>query len=151
MSKRMVLLFVDEGVSVEAELLEEEAPKTCRAVWDSLPVGGKAVHVICSGHSVYLSTPTPVPMEETENAISKLLPGEIGFFFNKAGKAFGCAEDSSEIQWVYGRLGNIVNADGPCPLNIFARMVGDTAKFFDVCRRMPTEGAKRMEVKRVQE
>jgi Protein of unknown function (DUF3830) len=38
----VVLRFLDEDVDATARLLREQAPETCRAVWDALPVSGLA-------------------------------------------------------------------------------------------------------------
>ncbi len=34
----------------------------------------------------------------------------------------------------------------PATANVFGRIVGDSAAFYDVCRRLPREGAKRLAI-----
>ncbi|MER2091742.1 MAG: DUF3830 family protein, partial [Saccharopolyspora rectivirgula] len=40
MSKRMLITLEKRGVSCVAELLEKDAPRTCEAVWQALPLSG---------------------------------------------------------------------------------------------------------------
>jgi len=37
MGKRIKLTFIDNDISVVAELLEKEAPRTCESIWKCLP------------------------------------------------------------------------------------------------------------------
>lgn len=150
MSKRMLMSFVDEGVSVEVELLEKEAPKTCKLIWDNLPVAGKAIHLSLSGNAVSLPLDASIRLEEMENASSRLMPGEMGYYFTKGGKWTYWPSDEGEITWYYGRVGSVHQPDGPCPINIFGRMIGDTAKMFEVSHRTQTEGAKQVEFRRLE-
>jgi hypothetical protein len=39
----------------------------------------------------------------------------------------------------------------PATANIFARFVGDPTAFYAVCRRIPREGWKRLEITKVEE
>ena len=58
MAKEMVMTFVDgrdTGVSARAVLLEEQAPKTCAAVWAQLPIAVTAGHGAYSGTIVGVS------------------------------------------------------------------------------------------------
>ena len=43
------LTFVETGESVVAELLDDEAPRTCRLVWDMLPIQHDLIHGRYSG------------------------------------------------------------------------------------------------------
>ena len=45
------------NVSCIARLLEDEAPATCQAVWDSLPLSGEVYHGYYVGHELYTLQP----------------------------------------------------------------------------------------------
>ncbi len=150
MSKRMIMSFIGEGVSVEVELLEEEAPKTCKLIWDNLPLKGKAIHLSCSGNAVSLGLPGSIRLDEMENASSRLMPGEMGYYFTKGKKWMYWPNDEGEITWYYGRIGSMHQPDGPCPINIFGRMLGDTSQMFEVSHRTQLEGMKTVEFRRAE-
>lgn len=137
----MVVSFVDEGVSAEAELLEDRAPKTCRTIWGMLPFQGEVVHAVYSGSEVVYKFPDMVTIPP-ENATSRVLPGDLAYFSMKGGTSFFYPEDFSEVCWFYGRDATPSCADGPVQVNIFARFVGDAQDFYQVCRRIRREGFK---------
>jgi hypothetical protein len=45
------------GVSCVARLLDEEGPRTCKAAWESLPLGGDAYHAKYARNEVYTRVP----------------------------------------------------------------------------------------------
>lgn len=139
--KRLVMTFVEEGVSVEAELLEDRAPKTCRRVWDMLPIEGEVGHAIYSGSEVVYKFPKMVSIPP-ENATSRVLPGDVAYFAMKGGASFFYPDDFSEICWFYDRDSTPSCADGPVQVSIFARIVGDATAFYGVCKRIRREGVK---------
>ena len=49
MPRTIRLTFIDEDVSVDAKLLEDEAPRTCQAVWDALPLEEEGINAVYSG------------------------------------------------------------------------------------------------------
>jgi hypothetical protein len=143
----IVLSFPDEDVSVEAELLEEQAPRTCAAVWENLPSAGLAKHGIYSGSEVYLTFEQPVVVEP-ENTTSRVIPGDVAYYFQRGGLQYGWPDDLSEICWFYDRDAAPSMPGGEVQVNLFARMIGNPEPFFAVCRRMRVEGQKRVQVER---
>ena len=149
MPRRIVISYPDEGAEAEVELLEKDAPRTCQFIWDHLPVSGDALHAIYSGPEVWMMMPPESKMEGPENATAIMIPGDVAYAFLKGGIELGFPGDITQIAWYYGRGGSPRHPDGPVPQNVFGRIVGDATKFYDVCRRMPREGTKRVEVRRV--
>jgi hypothetical protein len=139
--RRIVLRFPDEGVSVEAVLLADQAPRTCDAVWEHLPSDGIAQHAIYSGSEVYSRLQHPF-VTEPENLTSDVLPGDVAYYYQRGGLQYGFPDDLCEICWFYDRDAVPSMPGGPIQVNLFARLVGDLAAFFAVCRRMRLEGAK---------
>ena len=148
MPRKIRLTFVDEGVSVDAELLEDEAPKTCQAVWDALPKEEDGIHAVYSGSEIayFLSEDIVI---QSENLTSRTLPGDICYYRLKPGLMHGWLDGITELCWFYGRDGRPNMPDGPVAVNLFARMIGDTTAFFEVCYRIRREGVKRVRIERI--
>lgn len=140
--------FPDEGVTADAELLVAEAPRTCAAVVAHLPLTGEVVHGIYSGSEVYITFPRPFRVEP-EHASGAVRPGDVGYYFIHGGTEYGWGSDLCELCLFYDRDGSPRMPSGPVAVNVFARLVGDTAPFYAVCRRMRREGAKRLLVEAV--
>ncbi|HEX8917764.1 MAG TPA: DUF3830 family protein [Chloroflexota bacterium] len=145
--RRIVLTFPDEDVSVEAVLLDDQAPRTCAAVWEHLPSSGFARHGIYSGSEVYALWERPFVVQP-ENQTSDVLPGDIAYYFQRGGLQYGFPDDLCEMCWFYDRDATPSMPGGPVQVNLFARVIGDPALFFAVCRRMRLEGHKRFRVLR---
>jgi hypothetical protein len=153
MSRRLIrLTFVATGESVVAEMLDDEAPQTCKAVWDLLPAKGKMIHGMYSGSEIFmlLDNPQPAPIE---NQVQLPLPGELLFFHDPGGSQFTGANKVGEICIVYGRG---VTARGPegasIFVNMFARIPGDWkydwVDFANACRRVRYEGPQILRIER---
>ena len=57
MSRYIEFTADDEGISARAELWEDRAPRTCKLVWDMLPVSGYFHHAIYSGAELAIKHP----------------------------------------------------------------------------------------------
>jgi hypothetical protein len=145
-SGEIVFSFRSEGVSARAVLLQTEAPKTCAAILDVLPLSGLAHHAIYSGSEVALILPTLLRLGP-ENARAEVEKGELGFAYMAQGSHYGVNADFSELMWFYDRDARPSMAEGPVPVSVFARF-RDADAFFDICRRMRMEGAKELHVDR---
>ncbi len=68
----MKFLEIDlDGTVVRARLNEENAPKTCQAIWDALPFEGRAVHAQISGEMFRMLDETPVGDLEIESRVTE--------------------------------------------------------------------------------
>jgi hypothetical protein len=143
--RRIVLEFVDEGISIDAILLDDQAPKTGDAVWQQLPADGSAYHAIYSGSEVYFLFPETFVVP-AENQTSDVLPADVAYYYQPGGRMYGFPDDLCEICFFYDRDAVPSMPSGPIQVNLFARMVGDTRPFFGACRRMRVEGKKRFRV-----
>jgi hypothetical protein len=146
MPGEIVFRFVDEGVAAAARLLGDEAPETCRAVLDVLPVGGTARHGIYSGSEVYLVLPG-VLRPPQEHATTIVGPGDVAFLTVEKGSGYGIDETYSEICWFYDLDATPSMPEGPIAVSVFARL-HDADAFLAVCRDMRLEGAKTIEITR---
>ena len=148
MQDEIVFRFLDERVAASARLLQEQAPDTCRAVVDALPVAGSARHGIYSGSEVYLVLPELLAPPR-EHATTIVGPGDVGFLRVEKGSGYGIEEAYSEVCWFYDLDATPSMPEGPIAVNVFARLY-DADAFFVVCRRMRLEGAKRLEIARAE-
>jgi hypothetical protein len=149
MVRRLSITFVDEGVTAIAELLEDEAPKTCAAVIAALPQAGDAHHATYSGSEVAFILDRDLGIGR-ENATSKVIPGDLAYTRFDGGVMWGFPKDFAELCWFYDRDAVPSMPDGPVPVNIFGRFTEGFAEFAAVCRRMRREGVKRIDVKLVE-
>ena len=144
MQDEIVFRFLDEDVAAPARLLREQAPETCREVWDALPAAGLARHGIYSGSEVYLVLPTllAAPREQATTIVGA---GDVGFLTVEKGSGYGIEEGYSEVCWFYDLDATPSMPEGPIAVNVFARL-HDADAFFGVCRQMRMEGVKRLEI-----
>ena len=149
MTRQIRLSFVDEGVSAVAELLDSAAPRTSQVIWNALPLDGEVLHAVYSGSEIVFLIPAEI-FVEPENATSRVAVGDVGYWFQKGGRVYGFPDDLSEIAWFYDRDATPSMADGPIQMSIFARIVGDAEAFYRVCRLTRREGAKRVQVQRLE-
>ena len=145
-SRDIALRFVDEGVEAPARMLWEDAPRTCQAIWDALPLGGLARHAIYSGSEVYVVLTVLVKLPK-EHATTIVGPGDVGFLTVEKGSSYGVEKDYSEVCWFYDLDATPSTPEGPVAINVFARL-DDADAFFALCRRMRIEGAKTIEIRR---
>ena len=146
MATRLTLTFVDEGVSAVAELLEDQAPKTCAAVLAALPQTNEAHHATYSGSEVAFILDRDLGVGK-ENATSKVIPGDLAYTRFEGGELWGFPDTFSELCWFYDRDAVPSMPDGPVSVNIFGRFVENFPEFAAVCRRMRREGVKRVQVR----
>lgn len=147
MARRIVLSFPEDGISAEAELLEDAAPATCRLVWEQLPVENQTVHGMYSGREVFVIVDSGAVKEE--NLVNLPLPGEILYFHQEGGVYIDAEDPYAEICVIYGR-GVQLRGEGGMPTfaNCFARMIGDWSDFAAACARVRWEGPRRLRVER---
>ena len=76
MAKEIKIEFEKGGV-LTATLLEEKAPKSCKLIWDNLPVERNVIHAMLGGHEIFIET-FPMPYElDPENETNKVEAGDV--------------------------------------------------------------------------
>ena len=153
--RKIRLSFVETGESVIADMLEEDAPRTCQLVWDMLPVQHELIHGRYSGMEAFvlLDEFKPAPDEERTQLP---LPGEI-LYWSDPGTAVTCGgRADAEILLAFGRGVTIRGAEGiPSFGNLFARIPGDWkydwVDFAQACGRIRMQGTTAIRIERVEE
>jgi hypothetical protein len=148
------LTFVTGGESVLAEMLDDEAPETCRLVWQRLPLEHKVVHGQYSGAEVFILLDNPQP-SAPENLAQIPIPGELLYFYDPGGNVTGGLRPVSEICLVYGRGVVLRGHEGvPTHATLFARIPGDWkydwTAFAQACRRARSDVPQRLRIERVE-
>lgn len=141
MTKKIEIDFEKGGMFIAA-LLEDKAPKTCKVVWDNLPLSGKVGHAYFSGKMMYLLVNTG--FEELENAKSVgFLPGDIAYLTPYYGK-----DTPNEIAIIYGDT-LVQDVCGWIPANHFAKIIeGSLETLKNVAERIREYGREKVTIRK---
>ena len=137
MSRYIEIVLERRRVRCVAELLDAQAPRTCAAVWESLPQGGDAFHGKYARNEIYTLLPAFAEADPgKENTTITPIPGDVcAFWFT--GEELGSAshgysderrpgQDASivDLALFYERNNLLLNPDvGWVPGNVFATIV----------------------------
>jgi hypothetical protein len=151
-ARRIRMTFPDTGASALADLLDDDAPAVCDAVWNALPVEAKALHGMYSGAEVFLMTEPLSP--PGENLTQLPLPGELLYFQEAGTGVIGARQAVGEICFVYGRGVVLRQHEGVATYgSLFARIPGDWktdwVEFQQACRAVRREGPRTLRIDRV--
>ena len=149
MTRRLRIAFPERGVSVDVELLDEQAPRICAFVWASLPQEGYAHHAVYSGSEIAFDI-VPHFTDPLENMTSRVLPGDVGYWYLSGGSMYGIPDDITEFMWFYDRDAEPRMTTGPVQVALFGHMIGDVSAFFAACRAMRRTGQQWCVVTRVE-
>ena len=142
---RLRVTFPETQVSAIAELDPTAAPQTVAGVIAALPLAGTAGHAIYSGSEIMFFIP-PTVWLPAENATSRVLPGDLGYYRFRGGAHYGFPDDVAELCWFYDRDATPSMPDGPVRVNIFGRFTEGWTEFAAACRAMRSEGAQSVRV-----
>ncbi len=148
MSRLIRIEFPNRGVQADIELLERQAPRICEFVWASLPQEGSAHHAVYSGSEIAFII-EPKFLDRLENTTSRVLAGDVGYWYLPGGVMYGEPDDISEFMWFYDRDAEPRMTTGPVQVAIFGRMMGDASEFFAACRAMRRAGQELCRVTRI--
>ena len=134
MPKYMKIALEKRGISCIARLLEEDAPRTCAALWEALPQGGPVYHAKYARNEIYSIVPRFAQTEpDLENPTVTPIPGDICYFSFPSGMLDRQFKEEKGIQQLpgvidlalfYGRNNLLLNADvGWVVGNVFATVI----------------------------
>ncbi|EIF00254.1 DUF3830 family protein [Saccharomonospora glauca] len=156
MARHITISLDKRGVSCRARLLDAEAPRTCRAVWDALPRSGAAYHAKYARNEVYtLLPPFADPEPGRENPTVTPIPGDVVYFGFEAWEignpAYGYDEASAahnargatDLAIFYGRNNLLLNGDvGWVPGNVFATITEGLEEMAEAARDLWLRGVE---------
>jgi hypothetical protein len=150
MSKLLRISLPRRGVSCVAELLEKQAPRTCAAVWDALPLAGPAQHAKYARNEVYTMVRRFAPIGR-ENPTVTPIPGDVVLFDFaggmldagfKADQGIDPDEGAIDLAIFYGRNNLLINGDvGWVPGNVYATIVDGLAAMAEACHDVWRSGS----------
>lgn len=157
MNARHIIISLDKrGVSCTARLLDTEAPRTCAAVWNALPLSGQVYHGKYARNEIYNLVP-PFATDEPgpENTTITPIPGDIMYFsFSaaelgnpgygyKTGHGAAGHDRVTDLALFYGRNNLLINGDvGWVPGNVFATIVDGLDDMAAACQDLWMRGAE---------
>jgi hypothetical protein len=153
MPRKIRISFPDQSASAVADLLEDDCPNTCDAIWDMLPIRLKAIHDIWSGHQVLVHLDSEVVLDP-ENVLTYIpVPGDIFYYYRPpnyfSGSPYGRSE-SAELGIIYDRDTRPQGPRGPEAVNLFANISSGLDGFARACEEMITRGQKDLLIERVE-
>lgn len=153
-SKRQIrIAFEDGSASAVADLLEDDAPTTCTALWEMLPLRLTAIHDIWSGHEVlaHLDDIVELPPENVLTYIP--MPGDVFYYYRPPhyvrGAPYGRVE-SAELGIVYDRDTRPQGPRGPQAVNLFAHIADGMEAFAAACAGMISRGQQILVIEKVE-
>jgi hypothetical protein len=152
LTRKIRISFPDDRASAVADLLEEDCPNTCQAVWNLLPLRVNAVHDIWSGHQVLAHLESTLLLQP-ENVLTYLpVPGDIFYYYRPPnyfrGSPYGRSE-SAELGIVYERDTRPQGPRGPEAVNLFANISSGLDDFAKACEDMIYRGQKDLLIEKV--
>lgn len=145
MARYIELRFVEDDIAVRARLLEDEMPRTCGELAKHMPLQSTATHARYSGSEVAMLLSTDIKIGR-EKSTCAVLPGDVAYIWLNRDDHYGLDDDVSEICWFYDRDTCPQMYEGPVLANIFARIEGDTAAFYEASANTRITGVKQVKI-----
>ncbi len=155
MARYITITLESRGVTARARMLDDEAPRTAKAVWDALPQSSQVYHGKYARNEIYSLVPalTPEPVSR-ENSTITPIPGDVCYFSFSAtelgnpaygyreGEGSDTANDIVDLAVFYGRNNLLINGDvGWVPGNVFATIEEGLEEFAAACQDVWMSGA----------
>jgi hypothetical protein len=152
--RQIRITFPESEATGTANLLDEDCPETCSAIWDMLPLRLRVTHDIWSGHLVRAHLDGD-PFLKPENVLTYIpVPGDIFYYHRPAnyyrGKPYGRSE-SAEIGIVYERDTRPQGPRGPEAVNLFGEIHSGLEELVEACRKVLIHGQQDVVIERVDE
>ena len=154
--KRIELIYTEDKTRAVAELLEDEAPVTTKAMWDALkvPMVTKGIHAMFCGREIMLQMPhanqTPrLKRVPDENLTVYPSAGDLAWRYFGPHQERGFPDEIYDFMIFYGRECRLDLPMGIVPVNIFAVITEGLPEFAKRCERVRTEGLKEFMVRRL--
>lgn len=134
MARFIEISLPKHGARCVARMLDDEAPKTCKAVWDALPLEHNVFHAKYARNEIYTLVPAFSAEEPgRENPTITPIPGDVAYFSfepwqlatpghgYEAGTGYLDEPMIIDLALFYERNNLLLNPDyGFVPANIFA-------------------------------
>lgn len=156
MTRFITVRLEKRGVQCTARLLDDEAPRTAKAVWDALPLSSQVYHGKYARNEIYHLVEAFAPEEPgKENITITPIPGDLCYFTfdsdDLGNPAYGYEEGDEHLRHrhvvdlalFYGRNNLLVNGDqGWVPGNVFGTVVSGLEEMAAACQDIWMGGAR---------
>lgn len=155
MSKDILLKVPALGSTSVVRMLWDEAPETCKAVWDALPLVQPVFHGRRSGKEVFILT-DPLPVPEAENSTAVGHTGDVFFLrlpptwsddhqdFNRSDKGV------FDMAFIYGEDALLRGPNEVLSGNLFGRIVEGLEEFSSACEEIWLHGTQDLAMERIE-
>ncbi len=145
--------LVKRGITCTAQLLDDRAPITCKAVWDALPLGSDVYHAKYARNEIYaLFPPFATSEPPLENPTVTPIPGDLCYFAFAGAelgtKAYGYDREVRagttlvDLALFYERNNLLLNADvGWVPGTVWGQIVEGLPAMAEACNDLWRTGA----------
>ena len=152
MPRYLSITLAKREVTCVAELLDKDAPRTCEAVWNALPLEGPAQHAKYARNEVYAMVPrfTEVAVG-LENPTVTPIPGDVVFFDFSGGMLHRSFKEDVGVAGLpgvidlaifYGRNNLLLNGDvGWVPGNVYGTIVAGLEAMAEACHDVWRSGS----------
>jgi hypothetical protein len=147
MARRIEFSLKLKQVRAIATLFDDEAPRTCQAVWDALPFEGETFHAKWAGRELYTLMPQVPSPPGQENAVITPIPGDILYFDVSPDTidlplAMRRAHPRGlvDVAVFYGRNNLLLGPAGFMPGNLFGTITEGLAEYAKACGELFREG-----------
>lgn len=152
MPRYLSITLARREVTCVAELLDKDAPRTCAAVWNALPLEGPAQHAKYARNEVYAMVPrfTDTAVGQ-ENPTVTPIPGDVVFFDFSGGMLHRSFKEDLGVAGLpgvidlaifYGRNNLLLNGDvGWVPGNVYGTVVAGLDAMAEACHDVWRSGS----------
>ncbi|OSC38805.1 DUF3830 family protein [Mycobacterium decipiens] len=156
MSRYITVSLDKRNVSCVAVLLDSEAPRTCAAVWDALPLSAAVFHGKYARNEIYTLLPAFSASDPgKENTTVTPIPGDLCWFSfdsdDLGNPAYGYEKSAGtgttgaivDLALFYGRNNLLINGDqGWVPGNVFGAVVDGLPDMAAACQDLWLGGVR---------
>ncbi len=148
MARKIEIVLEQRGIRAVAEMLDDEAPKTCEAVWNALPQSGPVWHAKFANNEIFILTAPFAPEEPgRENGTVFPIPGDLLYFFIPPGSPVpaevreqAAASGLVDLALFYGRNNYLHGPEGHMPGNLFAIITEGLNEMAAACQEIWRHG-----------
>ena len=135
----------EKGGAFTVGLLEDEAPKTCRIIWERLPFTYLFHQSICSGHAIVTLPPDLTVPRENQRTVG-IYPGTLCFLVKDEPLRV-----PDEIYISYGPyfVSRCAYIDFQQPVNVFAMVESGQEDLMAIGKRILMKGAEHVTFSRI--
>lgn len=151
MARFMKITLEKREASCIARLLDDDAPQTCDAIWEALPLSNDVWHAKYASNEIYCMVPPLAQQPRLENPTLTPIPGDVMYFSFPAGqflrsfrteRGIDGYDSVVDLAVFYGRNNFLWDPSvGPVPGNVYATIEDGLEAFAAACNDVYRQGS----------